>query len=479
MLRTVASPPFGAVAPETAMTITSNPSSRRGRILRPLLFAVAALVASCPAEPPSQARNVVLISIDTLRADHLKSYGYERDTSPALDTLAAGGVRFADVTASSPWTLPSHISLLTGLYPNHHGVRDVVHTLKNEVPTLAGILQEEGWRTRAVVNSINVAARYGFDHGFDSFEHVSEWQNPGNPAAGTRNAGSEIIDRAIVHLDEASDDPLFLFLHFYDVHTDFTPAERYREEFVRPYSGTLQGRTAELVELRARRVALSADDLRFLRDLYDAEIRELDDQLARLFRHLKEKGLDDSTLVVVTSDHGEEFFEHGSLLHGRTHFKELLSIPLLIKGPGVPIGKSYPDPCALVDVTPTILGLLGVDEPDVVDGVNLGLLWRNPSALPEKRFVFSEADHNNAQPDIGRSVRIDRHKLILNRMNGKSVLFDLEIDPGETRDQSAAKPRIAEALQATLEAFMAGQLRGGTIDDPDEDLAAKLRAAGY
>ena len=461
------------------MTTTPPLRAPRGRILRWLLSGVAVLVAGCHGEAPPVPRNVVLISIDTLRADHLGCYGHDRPTSPALDALAAQGVRLLHVTSASPWTLPSHVSLLTGMYPSHHGVKDVVNTLDDKVPTLAGILRARGFRTRAIVNSINVAARYGLDHGFDSFEHVPEWKDAQNPAAGIRNAGREVTDLALAKLRAKGDEPLFLFLHYYDVHTDFTPAAPYREMFVRPYAGQVDGSTNQLLALRAQRTPLTPADVQHLTDLYDAEIRQLDDQLARLFAYLETSGLAKDTLVVVTSDHGEEFFEHGSLLHGRTHFQELLAIPLLLRGPGIPAGRTYAETCGLVDIAPTILGALAVPIPSDMDGVNLVALWRNPTALPEQRLLFSEADHNNAQPDIGRSVRMDRHKLILDRTSGKSVLFDLETDPAETRDLTARDPAMADALREVLDRFAEGELHGLSIEGPDEELAAKLRAAGY
>ncbi|MEW6071775.1 MAG: sulfatase [Planctomycetota bacterium] len=454
-------------------------TARGRRILRSLLPAVAALAAACDGNESPRADTVVLISIDTLRPDHLGCYGHDRPTSPAIDALAASGVRFTDVAASSPWTLPSHASLLTGMYPSRHGVKDVVNTLRDGVPTLAGLLRERGWRTRAVVNSINVAARYGLGTGFDSFAEVSEWVDPRNPAAGSRNAGGEVTDRGLRWLREAGDAPLFLFLHYYDVHTDYTPAPEYRERFVGPYAGPVDGTTRQLLAFRSRRAPLSAADVDHLRQLYDAEIAELDDQLARLFAYLEESGRSERALVVLTSDHGEEFLEHGSLLHGRTHFQELLAIPLVLAGPGVPAGRTYDAPSGLVDVAPTILGLLGLPVPEEVDGVDLSFAWRNPVRLPAERLLFSEADHNNAQPDIGRSIRLARHKLILDRPTDRALLFDLAVDPGERTDLAAREPRRAALLREALASFLAGERPGSAIEGPDEELAAKLRAAGY
>ena len=240
-------------------------------------IASAALLAACgaaevPGAAPGAGRHLILISIDTLRPDRLGCYGHARDTSPALDRLAREGVLFEDVTSASPWTLPAHASLLTGHYASRHGVVDLTRRLDAALPTLASLLGERGYATAAVVNSSNLTERHGLERGFEQFHHVPELADDGSIPDGA----AEVLAHARPMLERRGERPLFLFLHFYDVHSDYAPDEAYRARFVRPYAGTLAGRTAELLELRQRGAPLEAADVEHLLDLYDAEIRQLE-----------------------------------------------------------------------------------------------------------------------------------------------------------------------------------------------------------
>ena len=316
------------------------------------LALLASLACSCSGGGPAEGvpKNVLLISIDTLRPDHLGCYGHDRDTSPALDRLAEEGVLYADVSSTAPWTLPAHASLLTGLYPSHHGVKDQIHRLKDETVTLAEELADAGLRTFGVVNSFNVGGpAFRLGQGFETFVSVPEASYDARTMRQVIiNAGPTVLAEAKRQLESRKgDEPFFLFLHFYDVHTDFTPEPRYRERFVRPYAGALTGDTRQLLKWRKEGTPLSEADVRFLKDMYDAEIRQLDDLLAGFFEYLEEEGVFEDTLVVVTSDHGEEYFEHGGVLHGRTQYQELVGIPLILRGPGVPRGSNcrWPSDC--------------------------------------------------------------------------------------------------------------------------------------
>ena len=443
---------------------------RLSGLLVPALLACA-LLAGCGGadqRPP----NVLLISIDTLRPDRLGCYGHDRETSPALDALAAGGVLFEDVTSASPWTLPSHATMLTGLYPSRHGVVGHTNRLRQKTRSLATRLGEHGYRTLGVVNSHNLSERYGLGRGFDVFEYVLEK----NPKGKILNRGPRIVARAQELLGEVGDQPFFMFLHFYDVHTDFTPDDEYRAQFVGPYDGEFDGSTLQLAELRARGGTLGEDDVRYLFELYDAEIRQLDDLLAGLFAHLDQLGLADDTLVVVTSDHGEEFGEHGSVLHGQTHFEEVIRIPLLVRGPDVPVGRRIDEPVHLVDVAPTILAACGIPD-DGLDGIDLQQVWVSNSG-PD-RYLYSEADHNNSQPDIRRMIRFQRHKLLHDTLTGESHVFDLEQDPGESVDVSDAEVELAAMLMTKLEAFMQGGAEADQIPMPSAEDQELLRSLGY
>jgi len=432
-------------------------------------------------------RNVILISLDTLRPDHLSCYGHARATSPAIDALAARGVRFADASSAAPWTLPAHTTMFTGLYPSHHGVKDYSHRLPEESLTLAEILSERGFQTWAVINTWNIAnPRSEIFQGFAA-EHVSYIREATQSASGGQlilNTGRMVAEKArelLLERDRAR--PFFLFAHFYDAHTDFTPDAEHRERFVSTYRGKLDGTTGQLLAIRKRGQRLGEADLRHLRELYDAEISQLDALLAGFFEFLEDEGLDRDTLIVLTSDHGEEFQEHGGLLHGRTQYEELLRVPLILAGPGIPRGRVVEEPAGLIDLLPTILARLAVPAPTRLDGVDLAPTWSGGS-LPE-RVLFGEADHNNVvdgKPviDIKRMARLGKEKLHLDRHTERVQLFDLSADPREQRDLAARSPERVELLRAALIRFEGGAVAGETSGaELTEENLELLRKLGY
>ena len=463
-------------------------TSSRARPASTLAALALALLAACGrAAAPTKPRNAILISIDTLRPDHLGCYGYPRDTSPTLDALAAAGVRFEDVTAAAPWTLPSHASMLTGLYPSHHGVKDHEQRLPDKIVTLAEEFRDHGYQTFAVVNTHNVGApEFQLGQGFDAdhFRYIMETEDdPKTAKLKTFDSGDVVVSTAKEMLRARDEDkPFFLFLHFYDVHTDFTPKSEYRERFVGSYSGRLTGSTTQLVKVRDGEETLTDADVRWLREMYDAEIRQLDDLLGRFFTWLDEEKLRDETLFVVTSDHGEEFQEHGSVLHGRTYYQEVLRVPLLLRGPGIPSGKGVTTPVSGVDITPTILALMGIPSSQARDGLDLTPTWSD-GQLPE-RLLFSEADHNNKIDgefvyDIRKMVRGGEEKLLLDTHTGRQELYDLSTDKGERHDLSGAAPDRVRDLRAQLERFLAGAVEGEAIPPQSEEELKVLKALGY
>ena len=464
----------------------------------PLLLLLPA--AGCSEEPP-RAKNVILISIDTLRPDHLGCYGYERGTSPAIDRFAAQGAVFEDCSSTAPWTLPGHASMLTGLYPSTHGVKHHERSLPDDCLSLATLLGRAGRKSMAVVNSHNIGTRdFGLDQGFDVFKYVPEMdQVPGEttpdgfPKIQIVNRGRLITKLARDLIDEHGADPFFLFLHYYDVHTDFTAKPEYEERFVEPYDGPLtrdgQLLTPQLSGYRKRDQSITDDDARWLRQKYDAEIAQLDDVLGGFFDFLKEKGLEDDTLVVITSDHGEEYGEHGGALHGRSQYQELLAIPLILRGPGVPAGQRYSQSVSLVDVAPTILRLAGVRQEHETDGIDASLAWRAPQGWPTTRPLFGEADHNNwithdgerkNYADVTRMVRIGDDKLHFNTLTQRFELYDISEDPWEQEDllQEASGKRV-EALKAQLQRFMENEGSGKPLPPPSAEEEALLNQLGY
>jgi len=457
------------------------PSSRlhrgaRSRPSLPSLLAFAAALAACAcagdAGPAAEPVNVLLISIDTLRPDRLGCYGHDRETSPTIDAVAAGGVLFEDVTSAAPWTLPAHTSMLTGLYPRSHGVRGHNDKLAATTRSLATRLHDVGYSTMAVINSHNLSKRYGLNQGFDRFLYLLE-EDEDNVIV---DRGPQIVDLGLDFLRNRDDRPFFLFLHFYDVHSDFNPSPEYRQRFERPYSGDIDGTTAQLGELRASGGLLTEADANHLLDLYDAEIRQLDDQLARLFNYLDHAGLAANTLVVVTSDHGEAFGEHGTVLHGQTHYEELIRIPLLMRGPGMLVGRRIADPVHLVDVTPTILASTGLPDA-TLDGIDLHALWSG-APVPD-RFLFSEADHNNSKDDVRRMIRFEGHKLHYDKRDGATAMYDIATDPGELRDVSKEEPELADLLMARLQTFMSSEVEAEANSELSPEDQRLLESLGY
>jgi arylsulfatase A-like enzyme len=395
-------------------------------------------------------RNVILISIDTLRADHLGCYGYPRPTSPAIDRLASGGVLLEDVSAPSPWTLPAHASMLTGLYPRRNGVRSRHDSLPDHVATLADILGRQGYRTSAVVNSHWLSRTNGLDKGFEEFRYVEEH---------VRDIAPRRVDREARRWLTAKGEgkPFFLFLHYYDVHSDYRALPQYEQQFARPYDGIADGSTAQLGKVRYGQIELDRSDVNHLIDLYDAGIRQLDDDLKGLFALLEERGLMENTLLVVTADHGEEFLEHGGVLHGRTHYQEVVRVPLILAGAG--LGPPRREDCmaSLIDVAPTILGLVGIKPSSALDGIDLSTWWRDPG-LKQQRFLFGEADWNNlvegrTVDDIKRAVRLPRYKLLYDLVTERPEMYDLSADPGEETDVLAEHGELAEIMLAQLREF--------------------------
>jgi len=437
------------------------------------------LAACAGAEEPHP--NLVLISIDTLRPDFLSCYGHGRVTSPRIDGFASEGTRFNDVTSASPWTLPSHASMLTGLYPSSHGVED--HDRQLTKGTLATRLKEEGYETLAVVNTHNIGEkRFGLLRGFDRAHYEPEAESDPNRPSLVGNSGERTTKKAMRFLDERDKSlPFFLFLHFYDVHTDFSPDPKWELEYVDNYTGELTGSTQQLIKYRFDDVKMDPVDAHWLEQMYEAEIRTFDGVLGRIFDYLDANELRDNTVVVLTSDHGEEYLEHGSVLHGRTYYDEVIRIPLLMRGPGVAVGTQVNASVHLVDLAPTLYSLLGVEPEMPMDGLDLSGLWGlTPSTLPE-RALFAEADHNNRvdgedRSNIKRMIRRGSLKLIYDTITQQKEFYDMAADPLERNDLAQAQDPRMEPLWQELKAFIERPDTSGANVLSEDAMGEKERA---
>jgi len=380
------------------------------------------------------ATPIVIIDIDTLRADHLQLYGYGQPTSPAINEFAEESVVFERAIAQAPWTLPSQMSILTGLYPGTHQVQQPNQRLVPGVPTLASQLSRRGYFTKAVTDGGAISSAFGFDHGFDSY---SEW---------TGHHGADYLtgfmERASEWLTSFPESNFFLLLHTYQCHAAYAPPDEYWQLFDNDYAGDIFQRFPPWGGDFGN---VSERDVQHLVARYDGGIRYVDRAVGDLLALLRRQGLYDRALIVFLSDHGEEFRDHGGWLHQSTLYDEMLRVPLVIKFPkGAIAPKRVARQIETVDLLPTILDFLGVPLPEGLDGSSRMVLIRGDDGAPAsgaKQFAFSELDG-------AVSVRTETHKLIGSRSGRR--FFSLAEDPGEHRSLYDASDPLVREFEAAL-----------------------------
>jgi choline-sulfatase len=447
-----------------------------------------AVSAACGrvSEPPQA---LVLVVVDALRADRLGCYGYRlRPTSPRLDAFAAGATRFSHAISSTPWTLPSMATLFTGLYPSVHGASSAsdigrwltdrrgfqpVATLDASRITLAEALREHGFATAGFVHGSYPAPEFGTAQGFDVYE-------------ANRHPGIRLnVEALLAWLDRTRPGRFFVYLHTAEVHAPYTsPAPDARwsadsrdpharevarvlaEERVRygtfdfdpAYAGWLDGSRESLRDVRNGRVP-SERDREHLGALYDRGIAYTDYWIGRLIDELAARQLLDRTVVIVTSDHGEELFDHGGIEHSRTYHEEMMRVPLVVRVPGLAQGRVIDAQVGLVDVTPTVLDLLGIPAGWPMQGRSLRPLLESRDS-PKERPVFGEA----SQDAGAKAVRTSRWKYVRGS-RGEERLYDLVNDPAEREDACARAAVVCAELRRRLA-------------DWDDDMAEASRRAG-
>ncbi len=410
-----------------------------------LMVCCALLPAAIGAKSPP---NLVLVTIDTLRADRLGCYGYRAAGTPNLDALAAESVRFKSVIAQVPLTLPSHCSILTGTYPMAHQVRDNVgYRLASEKATLAEILKTSGYRTGAVVGAYVLHSKFGLNQGFDDYDDVQIGKISGgivNLNQLERRA-SDVIDRGIAWIKRDSKRPFFLWLHLYDPHDPYSPPA--------PFKSTYRN------------------------SLYDGEVAYCDQQIGRLLQYLKSAGLYKSSVIAVTSDHGESFGEHQEYTHGYFLYDTTLLVPLLIKPEGNRASPGVVDSqVRSVDIMPTLLQLLDLPVPTQVQGRGLLALMRSGKEKPREAYSETWYPAQFGWSPL-RAVRLPDGKYI---EAPKSEFYDLVRDPGETRNVFAANKNKVEAMRhwlAVLDGKTGGQPQSAGVISPED--RERLAALGY
>jgi arylsulfatase A-like enzyme/Tfp pilus assembly protein PilF len=450
--------------------------------LRLSLIVMCFAVLSAAAQTPSKrALNVVMITIDTLRADHLGCYGYKQIKTPNIDALAAEGTRFERAFAAVPVTLPSHSSIMTGTYPMLSGMHDFSgNKLSPLQPTLASVLKQSGYQTGAVVGAAVLDSRFGLNQGFDFYydhfdfsrldeANLDEMERPGNVVA----------DVALDWLAKNSQKKFFLWMHLYDPHFPYRPPEPYKSEYAaRPYDG---------------------------------EIAFADEQVGRVLRFLKEKGLYQNTLIVLCGDHGESLGEHGEKTHGFFIYNATMHVPLIVRLPeqlpekptesGAP--HAIADPVSLVDLMPTVLGAIEATVPSQVQGSSLlpqlrtgGDRNNRPKNNPANNDLAANdpAAHDRADRVVYGETYMPRIHFNWSELRGsentkyhfidapRPELYDLAQDPGEVHNLFAGKKAVSEEMRAKLIAMIREYSSGKEMAEKtglDPALMERLKALGY
>jgi len=443
----------------------------------------------------SRPANVILVVIDSLRADHLSAYGHALPTSPFLDRLAREGVLFRDCLAASTWTLPTHASLFTGLYPSSHGSYSLFSEFNTSLPSLPRILSARGYRTASFHDNPLVGGRFGLSGGFQTALGVDNEHKVSlaidrvwNRLRGRRSSTSTILqtaERWITREGKETNRPFFVFLNVLDVHTPYRPRQPFLDEFLKSLPGEKVDRdliracTSDAINDRrtAERLfpRLNEADWRVLSRYYDANIRAVDEDFGRFFEKLRSRGSLDNTLVIVTSDHGELLGEVGGGGHSQAGLRpEVLRVPLVFWFPQRLPAEDVSRTVSQVDIFPTVLRLAGL-APDIPRGIQ-GTDLFSPS--PGRGILAESWDETIGAFD--RAWIVGDYKLDV-KASGRNAVFDRKTDPGETRNLAAENSDLLNSLLKGLNDQLGRMPKARTEIDPRKrkELERRLRSLGY
>lgn len=403
----------------------------------------------CSREQAPRHPSLVLITLDTVRADHLGCYGDRQAITPWLDRLAGEGARFVNASSAVPLTLPSHTSLLTGLLPPHHGLRNNgLGALRPGTATLATLLSGAGYRTGAFIGAFVLDHRFGLNQGFEVYDDEIERNPNGDFALEAERPGREVMDRALAWLAKEDGRPFFLWVHLYDAHAPYTPPPA--------WAARHPGRP------------------------YDGEISEVDEQVGRLLEALRHQGLDGRTVVAVAADHGEGLGEHGELTHGLLLYEPTLRVPLLLRAPWAVKPRVVETPVSLVDLAPTLAGLVGHPFPGQLDGRDLSrALLAGGEPAPGELYAETRYPATFGWSPLSALRRRDLKYIAAPRPE----LYDLRRDPRESANL-IAKPAAAtvgdpaRGFAQRLAAIEAGAVKAPS-QDADAETKARLASLGY
>ena len=419
-----------------------------------------------------------MISLDTLRADHLSIYGYHRNTSPFIDAFAKESVVFENAVAQAPWTLPSHMSIMTSLYPSFHGVVNTDVRLSDEHVTLAELLRAEGHQTAAFTGGGPMSEAFGFDQGFDIYDH--KFTNI-----------ERILPKVKKWLDTNKSKPFFLFMHCFDIHDPYKPPPPYNTIFHNfTYTGNLNPSGKTFKAASKKNFKVTDEDIRHFIALYDGGIRYTDEKLGEFLSYLRDSGLEDQSLIIITSDHGEAFKEHGVFSHKRLYYRPNLHVPLIMRIPNLPKkGIRVNELVRSIDLLPTILDVAGLPAHPKAQGRSLLPLIKRKHKNVLKRSLWRilhpfRKDSNTSFAEHHRreysSIITDSYQLIYNSKTNETQLFNLKDDPLAQNNIGTDHADITEQLLSKFREFYTTKPSyAPSVIDLDEATLKQLEALGY
>jgi len=418
-----------------------------------------------------QGPNVILIIVDTLRADHLGCYGYNKNNSPNINRFSAESILFKNAISMAPWTTPSVASIFTSQFPASLGFSDEPVVLDEELLTIAEIFKEQNYKTEGIISHYMLATNLGFGQGFDKY-------NEKNAKGHGHISSPSIAQKAISFLEKNKKQKFFLFLHFFDPHYDYILHNEYN--FYPTYDGTLYSGLS-VGDLREKAPRMSENDIKFIKALYDSEIKFTDNFIGNLFTKLKELGLDNNTMIIFTADHGEEFLERGDYWIGHTKklYQEQIHVPLIIKIPDNKESIKIDDHIGLIDLMPTIVEFAGLKIPEkylykgeAIDLDNKDKLKNKIIISETKRYVFLQ------------SVIWDGWKLILDSDMNLKELYNLNKDPSELNNVVSENDMLLKTLEKILKDWNLSVELGKSQEKAkkpkfSEEQKQHLRSLGY
>jgi len=417
------------------------------------VFVTSRSPAPASSLPVCSDCNVIVVAYDALQAKHVSHLGYSRETTPMFDALAQKGVSFSNAISVAPWTVPSYMSMFTGLYPAEHKVVNKFSTFTKEeqipsnlkklsptVRTLAEVMKANGYATGGFTGDAGVHKQFGYDQGFDVFTDEVPFGSMENSAG-----------HALEWLAQNKDNKFFMFLHGYDSHGQFKVPAEYKGRFIpAEYTGIYKGSNEEQRVLREKGLAegkreLSDEDVAFWRGWYDSKIRDADDRFARFWSEFERMGVKNKTIIVLLSDHGTEFYEHKRFDHGFSLYDELVHVPFAFVVPGLEGGKIVNSQVSTIDLAPTLFHVLGINPGEQFRSQILGtrLLPHLKNGTGPGHDVFMETDYRDYTHKRGIRTTEGGWKFIMTMETGEQELYNVIHDPEETDNVITSFPDIA------------------------------------